>query len=396
MANRKLPLEDMELAQERSVEEPLEIFLVSYLYEPEIHFGMGGFQKVFDLARALGQRHHVTLFLPLYSRQRTEIECVWVPLLNLPLVRVLSFNLFLVFLMLSRSLRGRPDILYCRIFNSVTPPLMARLLGAYLIVEINGDPLQYYQEHDSFKTRWVRRLVKWNLGRSRKVVALTEGLRKMLGSQFDVEPFRIHMAPSGSDPSVFYPRDRLTCREALGLPEEGVMAVFSGTFFAYQGVDVLLTALADPRLKDLNVWLLGEGEKRVAWESMARKMGLGRVNFTGQVEREQVALYVGAANFCLAPFSPDRGEVSPLKVLDYLFCARAAAVSQIPSVENLLQEFSSLVSFAPGSPSSLAEVLVRMMGESKQLDSAASRDSERARSRYSWQSIALEIERNCF
>ncbi|MFQ5929379.1 MAG: glycosyltransferase [Acidobacteriota bacterium] len=370
--------------------------MISYLYEPKIRSGMGGFQKVFELASQFESTHRVTLFLPAYSRRQADLDCVWIPTLNLPLLRLVSFNCLLIPLLLARALAGRPHVIYLRIFNSFTAPLLARLLGATFVIEFNGNPLQYYEAKSVWRGQWVRRLIAWNLQRADRIVALTKGLQSEINSDFGVDSSKVYVAPSGSNPEVFFPRRRAECRQELGVTQDAIVAVFTGTFFPYQGIKVLLEALTDPRLKILHTWLLGEGIMRKEWESQAASLGLKQVWFTGQVDYSRVPLFLGAADLCLAPFAPNRGEVSPLKVIDYLFCARPTVIARIPAVENLLKEFSSLLSFTPGDPCSLADTMCTMIERRSDFAGQAQADCELARLHYSWEKIARRVEENCF
>ncbi len=374
----------------------MRIFMISYLYERRIRAGMGGFQKVFELASQFQRKHRVTLFLPAYSRRSTDVDCAWIPTLDLPLLRLVSFNCLLIPWLLARSLAGRPQVIYLRIFNSFTAPLLARLLGATLVIEFNGNPLQYYEAKNVWRGQWVRRLIAWNLQRADRIVALTRGLQSEINSDFGVDSSKVYVAPSGSNPQLFFPRQRAECRQELSVSQDAIVALFTGTFFAYQGIDVLLEALADPRLEVLQTWLLGEGTMRKEWESQAASLGLKQVWFTGQVDHSRVPLFVGAADFCLAPFAPNRGEVSPLKVMDYLLCARPVVISGIPAVENLLQEFSSILSFTPGDPRSLADTMSTMIQRRNEFARQAQTDCELARRHYSWEKIAHRVEENCF
>ena len=375
---------------------PLRIFIVSYLYDPSVRAGMGGFQKVLELAEQFSRRHRVTLFLPAYSRRPTCLDCVWIPVVGLPLLRLLWFNGALIPALLLRAVAGRPDVIYLRIFNAVSLPLLARILGARLVVEINGNPLQYYRERSPSGARHVQQLVSWIVRQAARIVTLTEGLKSEAQADFGAEPSRVFVAPSGSNPKLFFPRSRAECRRELDVPPDALVALFTGTFFAYHGIDLLLDALRALDLPSLQLWLLGDGAMRTRWESRARELGLTNVRFTGQVDYARVPFFIGGADFCLAPFAPDRGEVSPLKVLDYLFCARPTVIAGIPSVQILLQEFPSLLSFTPGSLDSLTGAMRTMIGQRTRYEALAAADSDVARMRYSWDSIAQKIEKHCF
>jgi glycosyltransferase involved in cell wall biosynthesis len=88
--------------------------------------------------------------------------------------------------------------------------------------------------------------------------------------------------------------------------------------------------------------------------------------------------------------------VSPLKVLDYLFCGRPTVIARIPAVENLIGQFPSLLPFAAGDPASLAEALLRMRRDGRAYLELARLDSRRARETCSWERIAETIATGCF
>lgn len=373
----------------------LRLFMVSYHYEPKIRGGMGGFQVIFELGRQFGKRHSVTLFLPAHSRRASPLDCVWIPVIPLPLLRVISFNLMLIPAMLVRAWTGRPDVIFERVFNSIVPMPLAKMLGSRYVVQLNGNPLQFYREHKPRAVAWVRRLVSRNLRNASSIVALTEGLKEQVRSDFGVSTTKVHVAPSGSNSELFFPRDRFECRKNLSIAADAWLAVFTGTFYAYQGIGTLLTALSSPTLRDLQVWLLGDGVMRDAWERKAAVIGLSQVRFTGQVDYDRVPAFLATADFCLAPFDPERGEVSPLKVLDYIFCARPTVIARIPSVENLIREFPSLLPFEPGNVASLIHALETMLKRRDYFAEQARLDSQKAIERYSWERIALGIEAQC-
>ena len=120
------------------------------------------------------------------------------------------------------------------------------------------------------------------------------------------------------------------------------------------------------------------------------------MKFTGQIEYDRVSLYIGAADFCLAPFDPARGEVSPLKVIDYLFCGRPTVIARIAPVEELLRQFPSLLPFVAGDARALADSMCHLLAHQPEFLDLAGKDSVAARDKYSWEKIALQIERECF
>ena len=57
--------------------------------------------------------------------------------------------------------------------------------------------------------------------------------------------------------------------------------------------------------------------------------------FTGQISYEKVPEYFNAMDIVVAPFTANRGEVSPFKVLDALACGKVAVSSDSSSMKHL-------------------------------------------------------------
>jgi glycosyltransferase involved in cell wall biosynthesis len=71
---------------------------------------------------------------------------------------------------------------------------------------------------------------------------------------------------------------------------------FAGRLFPWKGVDHLIAALA--QVPEVRLLVAGDGPSRAGWMQQAQALGLGaRVDFLGHVPREQVALYMQAADY---------------------------------------------------------------------------------------------------
>lgn len=102
-------------------------------------------------------------------------------------------------------------------------------------------------------------------------------------------------------------REKDIARQDLGLEKNGKYVLFFGLIRAYKGLDLLLEALADPRLKALDVHLILAGEfyeKADTYEAIIQKNDLEKrlSRHTFFIPSAQVATYFGAADLVVQPY----------------------------------------------------------------------------------------------
>src|SRR5690606_3328347 len=116
---------------------------------------------------------------------------------------------------------------------------------------------------------------------------------------------------------LFYPRDRAAARAALGLPVEGRSLLLVGRLEARKGIHELVAAMRDPRLADVRLVLLGDGDQAEAVRAAARgfkdAQGGDLWTFVGPQSHEGVADHVAA---CDALVLPSWAEGTPNAVVE--------------------------------------------------------------------------------
>ncbi len=124
-------------------------FVFCYWFEPDAPRDPVGLVRIWTLADALTRvGDSVTLFPPRYRSALLPRTCTVIPirLLHWPLVRPLSYSLLSFVQGLVRAVRTRPDIVYYRWMASPHALIVARLLGARCVCEINGEPAPDWSE----------------------------------------------------------------------------------------------------------------------------------------------------------------------------------------------------------------------------------------------------------
>jgi len=136
-------------------------------------------------------------------------------------------------------------------------------------------------------------------------------------------------------------------REALGLPENALLAFYAGSFAVYQGIDLLFSALAKAmgKASNLHVAVVGGTEEEIA----ERKKQLAdidpalaeRVRFLGFRAPDSLPDLFAASDILLSPRT--QGTNTPLKLLDYAKAGRAVVACDIPANRLILSDENALL-----------------------------------------------------
>jgi len=205
-----------------------------------------------------------------------------------------------------------------------------------MLLEVNA-PL--FDERDEVDGIALKRLARWSERYAWKaadyalpVTSVLAGILRRAG----VPDQRIVVIPNGIDPANFLEtRTRDEAKRALGLEGKLVLG-FTGFVRDWHRLDNvidLMSSIGDELGTHLVV--VGDGPARAALEAQAAAAGLAsRVNFTGLIERDQVANYVAAFDIALQPAV--RAYASPLKLFEYMALGCAIVAPDTLNIRDVL------------------------------------------------------------
>ena len=97
---------------------------------------------------------------------------------------------------------------------------------------------------------------------------------------------------------------------------------------------------------------------------------------------------IAAADVCVAPLALNDRNVTqgccPIKVIEYMSCARPIVAANLPVVRELVREDIDALLFAPDDADDLARQILRVLNDRALAEKLATNAAERARSKLTW------------
>ncbi|MBL8343678.1 MAG: glycosyltransferase, exosortase A system-associated [Rubrivivax sp.] len=271
----------------------------------------------------------------------------------------------------------KPDLVHAHspVLN-VLPALWARLspdaaLRLPVVYEMRASWEDAAVDHGtttegSLRYRLSRALESFALRRVDRITTICEGLRGDIAAR-GIEDGKVTVVPNAVDVAAFRfgePADP-ALRARLGLQGCTVLG-FAGSFYGYEGLHLLVDALALllPARPALRLLLVGGGPQEDALRAQVAARGLGdRVIFTGRVPHAQVQRYYGLIDVLAYPRLPIRLTelVTPLKPLEAMAQGRIFVASDVGGHRELIRHGETGFLCPPGEAGALAAAITDVL-----------------------------------
>ena len=223
----------------------------------------------------------------------------------------------------------------------------------------------------SVRYRLSRMLESFALGQADQVTTICEGLRGDIARR-GIPDERVTVIPNAVDAKRF--RFGVDAdpglRRALAL--EGATVIgFAGSFYGYEGLDLLLEAAGKlaPKHPNLRVLLVGGGPQESSLKVQAAAAGLqDRVVFTGRVAHAEVQRYYELIDVLAYPRLPIRLTelVTPLKPLEAMAQGRLVLASDVGGHRELVRHGETGFLFQAGQAQALAAAIEDVLARREQ------------------------------
>ncbi len=257
-------------------------------------------------------------------------------------------DLALAFTAIGRALSERYDAVHSHEEGAAIGLLLARLSGKPHLYDMHSSLPQQLSNFSFSRSRFL----KWLFDRfERVVVRHSEAIIVIcpfLGEQVraidaGANVVLIENAPGSGDAPVA--GSGVTIRGEFGLAAGTPLVVYTGTFEAYQGLDLLYAAarIVVSRRPEAR-FLLAGGKARQVEQARRAVTALGladKVLFAGERPAEQVPAILDAADILVSPRST--GTNTPLKIYQYLRSGRAIVATRLVTHTQVLSDEVALL-----------------------------------------------------
>lgn len=267
----------------------------------------------------------------------------------------------------------KPDVLHAHspALNGLAALKASRKTGIPLVYEIRAFWEDAAVDHGTCKEgdlryNLTRKLESWVVERANAVTTICEGLRSdLLGRGVPQE--KITVIPNAVNVEQF---DVITEKDPELLAElklqDKVVLGFLGSFYAYEGLDLIIEALPQilQSLPNAAFLLVGGGPQEANLKAQIARLGLEQhVILTGRVPHAEVGKYYSLVDLLLYPRKPMRLTelVTPLKPLEAMAQGKLVIASDVGGHRELIDDGSNGWLFKSGDSTALADKVTEVL-----------------------------------
>jgi PEP-CTERM/exosortase A-associated glycosyltransferase len=267
----------------------------------------------------------------------------------------------------------KPDVLHAHspALNGLAALRVGRKYGIPVVYEVRAFWEDAAVDHGTsreggLRYRLTRALESYVLRHADAVTTICQGLKKDIAGR-GIPEARITVIPNAVDADSFtMGRERdAELAGQLGIVDKPVLG-FIGSFYAYEGLDLLLRAMpaileARPGMRLL---LVGGGPQEADLKSLCAELQLqDGVIFTGRVPHDQVQRYYDLVDVLVYPRLQMRLTelVTPLKPLEAMAQGKLVVASDVGGHRELIHAGETGELFSAGDPQALTDSVLALL-----------------------------------
>ena len=254
----------------------------------------------------------------------------------------LFLDMTLAFTALNRARKGHYDAVHSHEEGAAIGVVIAAVLGLPHLYDMHSSlpqQLENFAFSKSSVLRWMFQLLeRVAIKRSRVTIVicphLEETARKVVPG---ARTILIENAPGSGDMPI--EGSGRAVRASLGLEPNTRVVLYTGTFEAYQGLDLLFhaAALVNHARSDVRFVLAGGKPDQVSKaKAQAAAAGATGLIFAGELPADSIPAYLDAADVLVSPRSS--GTNTPLKIYQYLRSGRVIVATRLVTHTQVLSD----------------------------------------------------------
>jgi glycosyltransferase involved in cell wall biosynthesis len=315
-----------------------------------------------------------------------------------PSWRKLPLDLLLFFTTLRQARREKYDAVHSHEEGAWWGVLIASMLGLPHLYDMHSSLPQQLTNFAYSRSPLVKAvfggLERFVIRRSRVVIVICPQLEDVVrGIDAAVPSVLIENAPGSGDAPT--QGSGAEVRRSLGLGPGVPVVLYTGTFEAYQGLDLLFASMAHvlKQRPDTRLVLAGGRPEQVdASRRQADAAGIGAATiFAGQRPAEEIPAYLDAADVLVSPRS--LGTNTPLKIYQYLRSGRPIVATRLLTHTQVLSDDVSYLTEA--TPAAFGDGIVAALADPERARAVGARARHLADTKYSYEAYLARTRQAC-
>ncbi|HEV3139467.1 MAG TPA: glycosyltransferase family 4 protein [Vicinamibacterales bacterium] len=289
-----------------------------------------------------------------------------------------------------RLIGGRYDAIHSHEEGGLVGAALGTLLGIPHLYDMHSSLPQQLSNFAFTRSAIVRRVFlaieRFMIRRSRAVIVICPSLEETVRSIEPRAPVVLIENAPGSAEDEATAEQAAAVRKTLGLDVSTPMVLYTGTFEAYQGLDLLFAAMASVRSSVPAARLVlagGRPDQVERARDQARGAGIDAVTiFAGERPASEIPAYLRAADVLVSPRS--RGTNTPLKIYQYLRSGKPIVATRLLTHTQVLDDGTAFLTEA--TPAGFAAGIVAALTDRARAGAAGQRARQLADTKYSYES----------
>ena len=315
-----------------------------------------------------------------------------------PSLAKVPLDLLLTVTAIRRALSGRYDAIHSHEEGSFIGVVLAAAFGVPHLYDMHSSLPQQLTNFAFSRSRLLNRLFasleRFVIRRSRVVIVICPHLADTVRGIDPVVPtVLIENSPGSGDTPVAGSGHQI--RTSLGLSAGAPMVLYTGTFEAYQGLDLLFDAAAHVIARQPGVRFVlagGQPDQIEAARARARAAGVAdAVVFAGQRPADEIPQFLDAADVLVSPRSS--GTNTPLKIYQYLRAGRPIVATRLLTHTQVLDDDVAIL--AEATPEGFGAAILDALGNPERARRVGERARQLAATKYSYEAYLNRTREAC-
>jgi glycosyltransferase involved in cell wall biosynthesis len=316
-----------------------------------------------------------------------------------PSLAKIPLDALLALTAIRRALSGRYDAIHSHEEGGVIGATLATILRVPHLYDMHSSLPQQLTNFAFSGSRIIRgvflALERFMIRRSRVVIVICPSLQDTVR---EIEPSAqtvlIENAPGSGDERAT-PAHAREVRRSLDLEDTTPVVLYTGTFEAYQGLDLLFDAMAIVTRDRPDVRLVlagGDVDQIERARAQAAKAGIGGVTiFAGERPAAEIPAFLLASDVLVSPRS--RGTNTPLKIYQYLRSGKAIVATRLLTHTQVLDDDTAFLT--DPTAEAFARGILAALSDATHAADVGRRARELAETKYSYEAYLDRTRQAC-